>query len=98
MFIVYMKHGCYYFFEEKKEMSKVFPSLNTRDSTYKLPYQCFQEHVKLDVNLNHGQQTPDEGGKTTVQVSFVARSSFVAVMFLGVRIYPKRLSIIVQHL
>ena len=37
MFIVYMKHGCYYFFEEKKEMSKVFPSLNTGDSTYKLP-------------------------------------------------------------
>ena len=34
---VYMKHGCYYFFEEKPEMAKKFPSHNTRDSTYKLP-------------------------------------------------------------
>ena len=32
-----MKHGCYYFFEEKAEMVKEFPSHNTRDSTYKLP-------------------------------------------------------------
>ena len=30
---VYMKHGCYYFFEEKAEMVKEFPSHNTRDST-----------------------------------------------------------------
>ena len=33
----YTKHGWYYYFEEKPEMNKVFPSLNTRNSTSKLP-------------------------------------------------------------
>ena len=34
---VYTKHGWYYYFEYKPEMDKVFSSLNTRNSTYKLP-------------------------------------------------------------
>ena len=45
MFIVYMKHGCYYFFEEKKEMSKVFPLGTVHISYHKeakhQTYQCF---------------------------------------------------------
>ena len=34
---VYMKHGWQYYFEEKPEMDKVFPSLKTSNSSYKLP-------------------------------------------------------------
>ena len=30
---VYKKHGWYYIFKQKPEMVKVFPLLNTRDST-----------------------------------------------------------------
>ena len=39
----YAKHGWYYFFEEKPEMAKVFPSLNTWNSTYNLSHRskCF---------------------------------------------------------
>ena len=33
---VYRKHGWYCYFEEKPEIVKVFPSLNTRNSAYKL--------------------------------------------------------------
>ena len=49
-------------------MDKDFPSLNTRNSTYKLPQRSktsnmamFLELVKLDVTLNHGYKLMEEG-------------------------------------
>ena len=65
---IYAKHGWQYYFEKKPEMDKDFPSLNTRNSTYKLPQRSktsnmamFLELVKLDVTLNHGYKLMEEG-------------------------------------
>ena len=71
---VYTKHGWYYYFEEKPEMDKVFPSLNTRKSTYKLPQRSktsnmpmFLKTCKVGCDFKLWLQTPGGGGKVAVQ-------------------------------
>ena len=71
---VYTKHGWYYYFEEKPEMDKVFPSLNTRNSTYKLPQRSktsnmpmFLKTCKVGCDFKLWLQTPGGGGKVAVQ-------------------------------
>ena len=44
---VYTKHVWYYYSEEKPEMDIVFPSLNTRNSTYKLPQRSKTSNMSM---------------------------------------------------
>ena len=44
---VYTKHVWYYYSEEKSEMDIVFPSLNTRNSTYKLPQRSKTSNMSM---------------------------------------------------
>ena len=70
---VYTKYGWYYFSEEKPDMDKVFPSLNTRNTTYKSPQRSkisimpmFLKTCKVGCDFKSWLQTPGGGEKTTV--------------------------------
>ena len=73
---VYTEHGQYYYFEEKPEMNKVFLSLNTRNSTYKLPQRSktsnmpmFLKTCKVDVALNYGDKLLVEERKSLFRLT-----------------------------
>ena len=71
---VYTKHVWYYYSEEKPEMDKVFPSLSTRNSTYKLPQRSktsnmsmFLKTCKVVCDFKSWLQISGREGKVAVQ-------------------------------
>ena len=71
---VFNRHGWYYFFDEKPDIDKVFPSLHTRTNTYKLPQRVKTSNMPMFLkNCTIGQsfkkwlQSPGGGGKMESQ-------------------------------
>ena len=67
---VYIKHGWFYFFEEKPENTKVFTLLNTSNITYMLSYgskasnmSMFLKTCQVRCDFKLLLQTPVEEGK-----------------------------------
>ena len=67
---VFTKHGWYYYFEEKPDLAKVFPELNTRTNNYQLPSRVktsnmptFLKTCAVGVNFKKWLQSPGGGGK-----------------------------------
>ena len=76
----YTKYGWHYFFEEKPEMAKVFPSLNTRNSTYKQNIKHANVSILKSckvgcdhVTLSHGYKLLVEEGKWLFRLTKVQK-------------------------
>ena len=71
---VFNKHGWFYFFDEKPDIEKVFPSLNTRENSFLLPKRVATSSMPMFVktsaiaqNFVHWLQSPGGGGKMMKQ-------------------------------
>ena len=67
---VFMKHGWYYYFEEKPGFAKVFPEFSTSANNYQLPKQVktsnmpmFSKACVFGVNFKKWLQSPGGRGK-----------------------------------
>ena len=67
---VFTKHGCYYYFEEKPDIAKVFPEFSTRTNNYQRPKRgktsnmpMFLKTCVVGVNFKKWLQSPGGGGK-----------------------------------
>ena len=71
---VFNKHGWFFYFEEKPDIEKVFPSLNTRESKYQLPKRAITASMPTFLKTCLMAQTfvkwlksPGGGGKMNKQ-------------------------------
>ena len=67
---VLTKHGWYYYFEEKPDITNVFPEFSTRTNNYQLPKQVkisnvpmFFKIFRVGVNFKKWLQSPGGGRK-----------------------------------
>ena len=67
---IFTKGGCYYCFEEKTDIAKVFPEFSTRTNNYQLPKRVktsnmpmFLKTCVVGVNFKKWLQSPGGGGK-----------------------------------
>ena len=70
----FTKHGWYYYFEEKPDITKVFPEFTTRTSNHELPKRVktsnmpmFLKTCVVGVNFKKCLQSPGGGGKDESQ-------------------------------
>ena len=71
---VYNRHGWYYYFDTKPDISEVLPQINTRMKSYKLPKRSctssmpmFLRTCRLAVAFKTWLTSPGGGGKASVQ-------------------------------
>ena len=67
---VHIKHGWFYFFDEKPDMTKYFPELSTNVNTVTTTKRgqssgmpCFQKTCEIGVKFSKWLSTPGGGGK-----------------------------------
>ena len=75
---VFSKHGWFYYFDEKPDISSVFPSLNTRVSSYKPQKRVRTSNMPMFVktsiigqNFKKWLKSPGGGGKSETQADQV---------------------------
>ena len=71
---VHIKHGWYYFFDEKPDMSKYFPELSTNVNTITTTKRgqssgmpCFEKSCEIGVKFSKWLNSPGGGGKSKSQ-------------------------------
>ena len=76
---VYSRHGWFYYFDEKPDVKKVFPSIETRQSRYKLPSRSstvrmptFLKTCRIAESFNKWLTSPGGGGKSNTQADQIS--------------------------
>ena len=71
---IFTKHGWYFFFDEKPDVEKVFPSISTRENKYQLQRRAktttmpmFSKKCAVGVQFKQWLQSPGGGGKPESQ-------------------------------
>ena len=85
---VHNKHGWFYFFNQKPDVEKVFPSLTTRENTYELQKRAktsampaFLKSCKVGQEFKNWLQSPGGGGKSLNQAEQTLSKSLKYLKF-----------------